>query len=163
MKIQNSFLLCFIVSIAIFIYINSKPTKTVIPTPAKDIKLTLTRGAFHNDCFELTPTSITYIPEPNAKFQNPKYNMPSHNTLTKETTSLFVQEIASMGFWDLKTQYNTSSSCLSELKVTLQANGKSKTIHCDDFEKDCPDLIKYIEQKVIELEGNDLKRIYTPG
>ena len=128
-----------------------------------DYKLTVQRGAFHYDSFLMIVDEIRYIPDSTSKHKETQYNRHSETKLERDMAKDFFAEIENRGFWELKNRYRIKSSCTSELIVTLQVNGKSKTVICDDFERDCPNLIKYIDKKVVELEGNNLKRIYLPG
>lgn len=132
-------------------------------TTDKEFKLTVERDAFHYDRFEVTPTALTYYPEEDAQHPLEKYNLQSKVVLNREQTKQFIEYIENEGFWHLNDRYTTLGSCASQLKVTLTMNGKTKTVLCDDFERDCSALIQYIDKKVIEWEGNDLKRIYLPG
>lgn len=162
-KFQNPFLFCIILAVSIFFHKKNAKNDPIVPIVPKEFKLVLERGAFHYDCFELTPEKISYFPDGNIQHDIVKYNTISVVKLDSSNTLQFFHEIETNGFWNLKNQYNASSSCTSQLKITLHANGKNKTILCDDFERGCPELIKYIDKKVVELEGNDLKRIYLPG
>ena len=147
----------------IFLHKKNDSNKPLESDTSKELKLVVERGAFHYDRFELTPTMITYFPEENAQHAEIKYNTISKVVLDTTETKQFFKQIEDRGFWNLQNRYTASSSCLSGLKITLYTNGKSKSIICDDFERECPDLIKYIDKKVVELEGNNLKRIYLPG
>ncbi|GAB5475878.1 MAG: hypothetical protein Mars2KO_39770 [Maribacter sp.] len=163
-KFQNPFFFCLILAATLFLYKKEehstpKTTKTI----AKDFKLVVERGAFHYDRFELTATSLTYYPEKDAQHPLEKYNLQSKVTLNREKIQQFIEHIDNKGFWNLKNHYTTPGSCTSQVKVTLTMNGKTKTVVCDDFERGCSELIHYIDKKVIEWEGNDLKRIYLPG
>ena len=163
MKFQNPFLFCVILAVTLFLYKKDEGNKPAQASTNNQFKLVVERGAFHYDRFELTLGKITYFPEENAEHTDIKYNTVSEVKLTDVVTSRFIEEIESKGFWKLENHYTASSSCLSELKITLYTDGKSKTVICDDFERECHELIKYIDIKIVELEGNDLKRIYLPG
>ncbi len=111
----------------------------------------------------MTSEKITFLPESESKHTEIKYNQTSETKLDTNSTKKFFNEIEKKGFWKLKDNYKAESSCTSELSITLEKDGKTKTVTCDDFKRDCPNLIKYIDKKVVEFEGNDLKRIYLPG
>jgi len=151
--------------VLLVIYYNLEPDGLSVFGKSSDDQyvLVVERGAFHNDTFILTPDKIIFNPESNSGHGSTKYNTYSETNLNSKTILGFFTGIQDKGFWKLKDQYKSSSSCLSELKITLEMNGQVKTVICDDYERNCPDLIKYIDEKVVELEGNDLKRIYLPG
>lgn len=164
MKLQNPFLLCICLALVLYCSKKSDSNKpNPKPSALKHYKITVNRGAFHYDRFELTSEKITFLPESESKHPEVKYNKTSETKLDTDSTKKFFKEIEKKGFWKLKDNYKAGSSCTSELKVTLKKEGKSKTVICDDFERDCPDLIKYIDKKAVEFEGNDLKRIYLQG
>lgn len=163
MKFQNPFFFCLLLAAMLFLYKKEEHTPTMAKTTVSDFQLTVERGAFHYDRFEVTPIALTYYPEEDAQHPQEKYNLQSKVTLNREKTQQFIEHIDNKGFWTLKNHYITTGSCTSQVKVTLTMNGKTKTVTCDDFERDCSTLIKYIEKKVVEWEGNDLKRIYLPG
>lgn len=164
MKIQNPFFLFVCLSIAL--YCTNKGKKADISSEnngPKDFRLVLSRGAFHYDRFELTANKIEFIPDSTAQHDMAQYSTFSETELDSLLTMAFLKEVEERGFWKLKNTYGSSSSCTSELRVTLEKEKRTKTVICDDFERDCPELIKYIDKKIVELEGNDLKRIYLPG
>lgn len=165
MKFQNPFFFCIILAITLFLYKREEGTQPQdqVKKTTTGMKLTVARGAFHYDRFEVTPTRLTYFPEENAQHPLKKYNLRSEVSLDQGETLKFVKQLENQGFWTLKNRYKTSGSCSSTLKVTLSMDGKTKTVICDDFERDCPALIKDIDKKVVEWERNDLKRVYLPG
>jgi len=154
------------ICLAIAIYCNNKPDKqkkTGTLTPNNKYALIVKRGVFHNDSFEITKNKISYTPDSSSSKEVGKYNNYSETFLDTLSTIGFFKKIEADGFWNLKDTYRSESSCTSQLIITLKVNEKSKTVICDDFERDCPNLIKYIDRKVVELQGNDLNRIYLPG
>ncbi|MFS4469568.1 hypothetical protein [Maribacter sp. 2210JD10-5] len=163
MKNQNPFILFLFFAIAIYFLKKNSDIASNQLHPNKNYLLVVERGAFHNDCFELTPETITFYPNVNSEYSIAKYNQFSRKQLKPENMLSFFDKMESLGFWELNDDYKNESSCTSQLKVTLFVDGKSKTIRCDDFERDCPDIIQQIEKKVIEIEGNNLERIYLPG
>jgi len=163
MKLQNPFLLCIFLALAIYCHKKDPTIDSTYKSSVKEYKLTVERGAFHYDRFELTSRKIKFFPKPNAKYGQTKYNTISETELDSLSTLVFFQEIEEKGFWDLKNHYQAYSTCTSQLRVTLTVNGNEKTVICDDYGAYCHDLIKYIDEKVVEFEGNDLKRIYLPG
>lgn len=137
--------------------------KTKSAVTNTSFKLTVDRGAFHYDKFILTRDSIFFVPQSDTKHEIAKYNARTEKLMNSAQTLAFFNEIEKRGFWKLENHYSEHSTCLSQLTITLEAEGKSKTVICDDFKRGCSDLIKYIDQKVVELQGNNLKRIYLPG
>ena len=122
--------------------------------------LTVKRGAFHFDSFEVTKNKIRYSPTTSSKIEHHNYKETFLDTLS---TLGFFKKVEAGGFWNLSEKYSSTSSCKSELKVTLTINKRSKTVICEDYENNCPELIKYIDKKVVELEGNRLDRVFVPG
>ncbi|MBT2161933.1 hypothetical protein [Zobellia barbeyronii] len=155
-----------LVCLALAIYSNNKPGRDKNLSHSEETNrysLLVQRGAFHFDSFKITKNKISHIPGISSNFETATYNKNSQSFLDSLQTLGFFKKIEANGFWNLDTHYGTETSCTSQLIVTLTTNGKSKTVICDDYQTDCPKLIKYIEKKVVELEGNDLKRIYLPG
>jgi hypothetical protein len=163
MRFQNPLVFCLILSVAVFIHKKHASETSGKPTEAGTYLLTVERGAFHDDCFELTLTKVKYHPAEGVPVDQEKYTTFSEVALDSAETLKFFKEIEKKGFWELKDVYTETSSCTSQLKITLTANGKTKSVICNDYERGCHDLVKYIDQKVIDLEGNGLKRIYLPG
>ncbi|MGB5555715.1 MAG: hypothetical protein WBM83_13750 [Flavobacteriaceae bacterium] len=163
MKILTPFLSFVLLIISILVY-----KKSTYPTLNRqdlktDYTLIVDRGAFHYDCFELTIDKISYYPVSTNTPSYTKYHTFSQIALDTVTTLAFLTEIEAKGFSKLKDYYSSKTSCTSELSITLFSKGKSKNVICDDFDRDCPELIKYIDKMVVTLEGNNLKRIYLPG
>lgn len=163
MKLQNPFLLCIILAIAIYCHKKDTAIHSEDTPNNKNYKLIVDRGAFHHDKFILTSNKIEYHSDSDNQQENEKYNNYSETLLDSTIVSSFFQEIEDRGFWNLDHRYEAYASCSSELRITLTINEMTKTVICDDYSTYCHDLIKYIDEKVVELEGNDLKRIYLPG
>jgi len=163
MKLQNPFLLCIILALAIYCHKKDAAIHSKDSSNNKTYKLVVDRGAFHYDKFILTSNKIEYHPDSDNQLENEKYNVYSEALLDSTIVNSFFQEIEKRGFWELNRRYEAYASCASELRITLTVNEKTKTVICDDYGTYCDDLIKYIDKKVVELEGNDLKRIYLPG
>ncbi len=154
------------VCLSVAIYCNNKSEKGNHPSNVEhtnNYSLLVQRGAFHFDSFEITKNKISHIPGISSNFETSTINEKSQTFLDSLQTLGFFKKLEAKGFWNLKTRYGSETSCTSQLIVTLTTNGKSKTVICDDYQTDCPELIKYIEKKVVELEGNNLKRMYLPG
>lgn len=164
MKMLYPKLLCIVLALAIYSNNRNVDQGTEKTTAEKtDYSLEVRRGGLHNDRFTMTLDDVRYTPAKELADEDSKYSRPSHVALPAKTAPAFFEAIEAKGFWQLRDRYITEGSCTSQLTVTLTAQGKSKTLICDDIEHDCPTLIKYIDQKVVELEGNGLKRIYLPG
>ncbi|WP_276165679.1 hypothetical protein [Zobellia alginiliquefaciens] len=155
-----------LICLAFAIYFNNKSVENKDLSHLSKVNqysLLVQRGAFHFDSFKIVKNKISHIPGISSNFETATYNENSQTFLDSLQTLGFFKKLEAQGFWNLKTHYGSETSCNSQLIVTLTTNGKSKTVICDDYQTDCPELIKYIEKKVVELEGNDLKRIYLPG
>ncbi len=139
---------------------NTKKQDTLTPT---SYVLKVERGGFHNDAFQLIGNSIFYFPDTTDTKPITRYNRSSITKLDEKTVTDFFAYIEKEGVWQLNKTYHTKSSCTSGLRITIEQNGRKKTIVCDDFRSNCPPLLKYIDQKVVELEGNDLKWTFLPG
>lgn len=163
MRFQNPLVFCLMLFIAIFFHKKNASAPSIEQNKTVAYLLTVERGAFHYDCFELSPTMVSYHPSDDAQFELEKYNSFSEVALDSLKTLKLFKQIEEEGFWDLKDVYPETSSDTSQLKITLTANGKTKSVFCEDFDRGCNELMKYIDEKVIELEGNNLKRIYLPG
>ena len=128
------------------------------------IVLKVERGAFHNDSFVLMDTLITFYPEnemESTEYQ--AYYMISEEAISKFDRDQLIQKIVDANIWELQDKYTPDESCTSNLTVTISLDGKTKNIICDDFERGCPDIIKFIENKMVRLHGKGLKRIFLPG
>ena len=141
----------------------TKTSIEVLAAHPKSYTLKIERGAFHYDSFLLEGDTLRYIPQENSAHPNRLYNEATSRFIDSAVTNGFFNKIVSDGFWELKKAYKSGTSCTSQLRVTLKTDDRTKTVTCDDFERDCPELIKYIDKKVVALEGNGLVRIYLPG
>jgi hypothetical protein len=148
------------------IEVNSK-SNILSRTPIVDsssIILTIERGAFHYDKFILKDTIITFYPSSeNLSKENDKYNQVSEQIISKQTRNKFIDKIIGGGFFKLNNSYSSNTSCNSHLTVTLKFNNQTKKIVSEDFERECPELLKFIEQEIIRMHSKNLKRILLPG
>ena len=163
MKFQNPIVFFIMLIVSIFLYCKNGPNAAIDTGLTQEYKLIVERGGFHYDRFEVTPSQITYFPQENSQHLDIKYNSISKSTLDSIQTMEFFEELIEKGFWDLKNKYQNDGSCTSMLRITFIANGKRKVVVCEDFDSGCHNLIKDIDSEVIDMEGNDLKRIYLPG
>lgn len=129
-----------------------------------NILLTIERGAFHYDKFILKDTLITFYPSSeNFRMENDNYNQISEQIISKQTRNKFIKKIIEDGFLKLKDSYSNNTSCNSHLTVTFKFNNQSKKIVSEDFERECPELLKFIEQEIIRMHNKNLNRILLPG
>lgn len=149
------FTFCFLVS--------CKEKSNVKKAKNPEYSLQLDRGAFHYDRFDLTPTKLYFYPLDTDSSYQKKYTTPITIKMDTTVTLAFFRELEKQGIWDLKEHYIEESSCTSTLRIIFKADKKETIIKCDDYKRGCPELISYIEEKIIALEGNNLKRIYLPG
>lgn len=148
----------------LFYSVSTLPEKTSrANTMYSSYSVSVSRGAFHYDAFLLEGNVVQHIPDTTANPEHEKYALHTTVMLDSAAVHLFVSEIENQGFWDLDDSYPTQTSCTSSLTVTVRKGTISKAVSCEDYIENCPDLLKYIEQKIVELEGNELKRIYLPG
>lgn len=153
------------ICLAIAVYCNNKSVKSLIQETSEnhEYQLFVTRGAYHYDGFELSKNRIRYIPDTQRTKLSKKYNSFEQTYLDTMTTIGFFKKIEARGFWELSPHYESKRSCSSKLEVTLKNKKRTKTVICEDYENDCPELIKYIDKKVVEMQGSQLHRVYIPG
>ena len=148
------------------IKVNSK-SSTLSRTHIVDsssIILTIERGAFHYDKFILKDTLITFYPSSETLGKNnDEYNQISEQIISKQTRNKFIEKIIDGGLLKLNNSYSSNTSCNSHLTVTFKFNNQTKKIISEDFERECPELLKVIEQEIIRMHGKNLKRILLPG
>jgi len=160
-------LLFLIVVSCSFISCLSKNDKTV--KQQKFLEITVERGAFHYDSFILKDSIIYFLPEkPNTPTKENdrnllKYHKKSEQQISQYLIKEFILKLEQSNIWHLKENYACQNSCTSNLKVIIKLNDKQKVISCEDFKHDCPDILQYIENKIIELHGKNLYRIDLPG
>lgn len=139
-------------------------SKIKAPQEVKHIKLIVERGAFHYDKFVLDDTTITFYPEEeNKSGPSTKYNQISIQKISKKIRDTFIKQLINKGIFDLDNTYSTNESCTSLLRITLYYDNKTKTIECNDFKRNCPQLLQFIENEIVHLHKQNLKRIYLPG
>ncbi|MBJ2175152.1 hypothetical protein JBL43_12940 [Aureibaculum sp. A20] len=139
-------------------------------TDFSTLELKVERGAFHYDTFVLKDSTITFYPQKemdslelsdSVEYQD--YYTTSEKAISKADRDTLVQKIIAADIWDLKEEYTPNESCTSMLTVTFSLNGKTKKIVSEDFDRGCPEIIKYIESELVRLHGKKLKRIFLPG
>ncbi len=129
-----------------------------------EIVLTVKRGAFHYDKFILKDTIITFYPAKEKLLEKyDKYNYISEQKISKQTRDQFIKHIVDAGFFKLKNKYNSQTTCNSSLIVTLKLGDKTKRIISEDYQRKCPELLKFIEKQIILLHNKKLVRVILPG
>ncbi|NER18303.1 hypothetical protein [Spongiivirga citrea] len=139
---------------------NSKKTDT---NTTAEKTLVVERGAFHYDVFTIKNDSIFFEPKQIREGATSRYYTPFGKKLSKERLDAFFSLLDSDSFMMLNDHYDSNKSDNSILVVTYTFGDNSKTITCEDFERNCPNVMQYIEQHMIRLSGKDLKRINLPG
>ncbi|KKN61540.1 hypothetical protein LCGC14_0520690 [marine sediment metagenome] len=184
MKGIKSLSLLFLISLSIFACsdVNRKDSKKVnddmtteVNLKSNDVSvnsdidysnvlLTVERGAFHFDKFILKDTVITFYPSSESfSAEDENYNQISEQIIRKQARNEFVKKIIEDGFFKLKDSYSNNTSDNSYLAVTFKFNNQSKQVVSDDFERECPELLKFIEQEIIRLHNKNLTRVILPG
>ncbi|MDO6492875.1 MULTISPECIES: hypothetical protein [unclassified Cellulophaga] len=131
---------------------------------SSNIEITVERGAFHYDKFVLKDTLITFYPsKENIGVDNSDYNQISEKVISVQTRNNLVKKILNDGFFKLKNFYASNTTCNSHLTVTVKFNNQLKKVISEDFDRECPELLKFIEQEVIKMHNKELKRILLPG
>lgn len=126
--------------------------------------LKIERGAFHYDQFILKDTTLTFYPSSQKlDEQFNQYNVGSEQKISSETRNRLINHIINNGIFDLKDSYSCKSSCNSELIVTFNFKDQSKKITSEDYQCNCPELLKFIEKEIIRLHNKNLKRVLLPG
>ncbi|WBU90336.1 hypothetical protein [Cellulophaga omnivescoria] len=133
---------------------------------SSSIEITVERGAFHYDKFVLKDTLITFYPPKKSigiGIDNSNYNQISEQVISTQTRNNLVKKILNDGFFKLKNFYASNTTCNSHLTVTVKFNNQLKKVISEDFDRECPELLKFIEQEVIKMHNKELKRILLPG
>ncbi len=165
----------FYLLIISFIHISCSSKKTTNSNKEKEnnmnfstFELIVERGAFHYDSFVLKDTILTFFPEKEnisntTNIELKKYYEKSEQKISRKQLKKFIEKLQKSNIWELNNNYTCNSTCTSALKVILKIEDKEKTIQCQDFKRDCPEIIQYIEDKLIDLHHKKLKRIFLPG
>lgn len=153
------------ICLAIAVYCNNKSVKSLNQDTSdnQEYQLFVIRGAYHCDGFELSKNRIRYLPDTLRSALKKKFNSYEETYLDTMATIGFFKKIEARGFWELSPHYESKRPCPSKLVVTLKNKKRTKTVICEDYENDCPELLKYIDKKVVEMQGRQLHRIYVPG
>ncbi len=126
----------------------------------KNAELIVERGAFHFDRFVLNNNEITFLEfEDNTN----DYKLVDKKKIDKQLIQDFFNKIIKEGIFQLNTNYKCSNSCSSSLRVRF-VNGNNKIdISCQDWQKNCPKLLKFIELEIVKLQGEKRFRSKLPG
>ena len=128
------------------------------------VELIIERGAFHYDKFVLKDTIITFYPSSKSTgIRFDKYNHISEQKISKKKRTEFINYIIDNGIFDLNDTYSNETTCSSSLIITFKFGNQTKKIISEDFDRGCPDLLKFIEKQIILLHNKDLVRIILPG
>jgi len=128
------------------------------------VKLTVERGAFHFDKFILMGNKVFFYPQKDKLTDEFKeYNSKSEEIISSIQKKEFIRHIIENGFLKLEERYVSNSSCNSPLIITLSIGNKEKKVFSEDYQRGCPELMKYIENKIIELHNHKLVRVSLPG
>jgi len=131
---------------------------------SSSILLIIERGAFHYDKFILKDTVIAFYPSSESwGKEHDNYNQISEQKISKQTRNEFIKKIIENGIFKLKNSYVSNTSCNSSLTVTFKFNNQSIKIFSEDFERECPELLKFIEQEIVRMHNKNLKRVLLPG
>lgn len=129
-----------------------------------DVKLTLSRGAFHWDSFTLIGNELSYIPTNEMTVEEyPEYQKKSKKILSDSIVRSLIKELMDNNIFEFQDVYDNETSDNSKLEIELIVKEKRKKIICNDFERGCPEVLKNLEKKIILLHGKNLKRIMLPG
>ncbi|WP_194851799.1 DUF6438 domain-containing protein [Nonlabens antarcticus] len=143
---------------------SDKNTDSIPPQEDLVNMIIVKRGAFHYDTFELEDTIVKFIPKDSGMIEEfPQYTMPSETHISKEESNDFFEQIVEMGFFELKDNYKSKTTDNSMLEVSVAYNGKIKTVASEDFQRNCPEVLQFIENEMVRLHGKDLKRRLLPG
>lgn len=128
------------------------------------VKLTLTRGAFHWDSFELKGNELTYIPSKSGYLKEyPEYQNKSMVRLSDSIVVTLVNDLINNGIFEMDSLYESMTTCDSMLEVELFLIDSKIKIKCNDYQRGCPEILTQLEDRLIKLHGKALKRIVLPG
>lgn len=126
--------------------------------------MTLSRGAFHYDYFQLTGNELKFIPSNSDSItEKTDYNKESKVILEENTALSIYNNLIENSVFEMNSVYESPTTCNSILEIELTIYDKKITILCKDFERGCPKFISSLEGKLIELHGKNLKRFILPG
>ena len=127
-------------------------------------KIIVERGAIHYDQFVLKDSVVTFIPTESGMIEEfPQYTVSSKTNLSNEVVGELFQEIENQGFFKLNNEYGNNFTDNSMLRVTVESGDKKKTVFSEDFDRGCPEVLKFIENEIVRLHGKNLKRHILPG
>ncbi len=128
------------------------------------VKITVKRGAFHDDRFVLEDSIIRFIPAANGMLEEfPQYTVASETVLKSSEVTSFLKAIEDKGFFELETNYSSETTDNSMLSITVEYRDREKSVYSEDFERNCPEVLQFIENEIVRLHGKNLKRQLLPG
>ncbi|GAA0872175.1 hypothetical protein GCM10009117_13220 [Gangjinia marincola] len=128
------------------------------------LKLTLTRGAFHWDSFELKGNELTYIPSKSDYLEDyPEYQNESMVRLSDGAVIALINDLMDNGIFEMDSLYENLTTCNSMIEVEFLFIDSKIKIKCSDYQKGCPEILTQLEDRLIKLHGKGLKRIVLPG
>lgn len=140
------------------------PEQAIVESNVSKIELTLARGAFHYDSFQLIGNELTYFPSKEGSVDEyPEYQKTSKVILSDSIVESLTNEIVENKIMQLNSHYDCETSCTSALEMTIKINNIEKKISCEDYKAGCPEVLTNLENKLIALHGKNLKRIFLPG
>lgn len=133
--------------------------KTTISTN----RIIVERGAFHYDSFVLDSAIIKFVPSKDGYTGKPsQYLVPSETKISSKSSKVFFKEIMDKGFFDLNDRYTSGTTDNSSLIITVEYEEQKKRVESEDFLRNCPPVMKFIENKMVKLHGKNLKRQILP-
>jgi len=127
------------------------------------LEIYLERGAFEYDSFSLKDTILTYHPSESGFKKDSIYNQKLTKHITKQQKDSLLEYMNNHRIYDNPQHYTNQTTDNSLLQITIKRNQKVTRISCADFQRGCPDNIRYFEQLFIKWIGVDVKRKVLPG
>ena len=158
--------ICLLLILAVF-SISCKENKEAQRVEHSDhsvSKIIVERGAFHNDTFVLQDSIVEFVPSDNAIIEEfPQYTVASQSRISQKEHDMLFKQIIDKGFFELRDSYKSPTSDNSFLRVTVDYNGRKKSVQSEDFKRNCPEVLKFIENEMVRFHGKNLKRQLLPG
>ena len=134
---------------------------------ADNWRITLYRGTNLQEHFVLTTGKIVYRPHfvdfpIGCKDADSLHFHRSETVLDTVTARRFFYEIQEKGLLKLPTYSENPKYCCNSSTIVIFQRGKFQKIFIsEDFEKNCPQLLQYIEKQMIAFHGKGLGRKYV--
>lgn len=134
--------------------------KTTISTN----RIIVERGAFHYDSFVLDSAIIKLVSSKDGFTEKvSQYLVPSKTKISSIESKAFYKEIIDKGFFDLNDRYSSETTDNSVLIIIVEYEEQKKRVESVDFLRNCPPVMKFIENKIVKLHDKNLKRQILPG